>query len=517
MKRCSVICQTLVVVAVFSAAMSSALPAVAASCEGLSQMVVPDTTITLAQAVPAGAFQPPKPHPSAVATDPNYQGLPSFCRVAASIHPTKDSDIKFEVWMPISGWNGKFEGIGNGGLSGQIFYPFMSYALSAGYATASTDTGHEGSLYDASFGAGHPEKVIDSGFRSVHEMTLKAKAIIQAFYGNGPRLSYWNGCSTGGRQGLMEAQRYPDDYNGIIAGASANFYTHLRVSRIWNSQAALKEPAGYIPPSQYPLIHDAVLAACDARDGVKDGLIADPPRCHFNPAVLQCKDGSDQACLTAAQVETARKIYAGPVNPRTGAQIFPGLEPGSELNWGSVAAGPKPDAISDSFYKNLVFKNPAWDFRTLNFDKDVSLGDELYAGIFNATDPNLRKFFSRGGKLILYHGWADPQISPRNSVNYFKEVVGNIGDESKAANLVRLFMVPGMSHCGGGDGPNLFDLVPHLDQWVDKGTAPNRVIASRNDGGKVTRTRPLCPYPQVAQYRGSGSTDEAENFVCKAP
>jgi feruloyl esterase len=447
--------------------------------------------------------------------------LPVFCRVVGEVKPTKDSDIKFEVWMPTSDWNGKFMGVGNGGWSGEIWYPFMGVALRRGYATASTDTGHEGSGEDASFALGHPEKVIDFGYRAVHEMTVKAKAIIAAFYGNAPKHSYWNGCSSGGKQGLKEAQRFPRDYDGITAGAPANFWTHLMVSGIWIADATHENQSGYLSKEKRSLLYKAVLDACDALDGVKDGVLENPKHCHFDPRVLQCKDKDGPDCLSAAQVEAARKVYAGPRNPRTGEQIFPGLEPGSEIESDFFASGPEPPIVA-SHFKYLVFKNPNWDFRSLNFDRDVALADQLDNGIISATEPNLREFFAQGGKLLLYHGWNDGLIAPQNTINYYNSVLAAMGGSDKVQNSIRLFMAPGMEHCFGGDGPSDFETIVAVEQWVEKGKAPDRIVAAHLPKGptgptspKPDRTRPLCPYPQVARYKGSGSTDDAGNFVCK--
>src|SRR5579884_368577 len=476
--------------------------AAAATCATLSSLNVPSTTISIAKQVEAGAFTGP---------GQSFKDLPPFCRVAADIAPVPDSDIQIEVWMPISGWNGKFVAVGNGGWSGAINYGGMAEALARGYATASTNTGHDGGGADASFAMGHPEKLIDLGYRSVHELTLKAKAIITAFYGSAARRSYWNGCSSGGKQGLMEAQRYPDDYDGIAAGAPANYWTHLMFGDMWPAEVTLTDPAHYIPREKFAVLHKAVLDACDALDGVRDGVIEDPTRCHFDPQTLACNGADAPGCLTAAQIESARKIYAGAVNPRTHRQVFPGLEPGSELGWTPLAGGPKPFAIVDSYFRYVLFQDPNWDFRTLNFDKDVAEADKLDAQILNATDPNLKAFVSRGGKLFLYHGWNDQLISPQNTVDYYNSVLKKMGPNAAAS--VRLFMAPGMNHCGGGDGPFRFDQVAIIDEWVENAKAPGRVIASHPSG----RTRPLCPYPQIAKYTGSGSTDDAANFVCSAP
>ncbi len=500
---------TLAVLAIFAA------PALAATCESLASLTLPDTTITLAQPVAAGALVLPAAQPGKAAPRP-FEDLPAFCRVAATLKPTSDSDIKIEAWMPVSGWNGKFQAVGNGGWSGNINYAAMAQALRRGYATASTDTGHTGG--SGSFALGHPEKLIDFGWRSEHELTVKAKAVIAAFYGNGPRFSYWVGCSTGGKQGLTEAQRFPSDYDGIVAGAPANYWTRLMVSFVWAAHATFKDPQGHFPPAKYPLLHKAALDACDALDGVRDGVIEDPPRCRFDPKVLACKDGADSLdCLTMPQVEAARKIYAGARNPRTGSQIFPGLVPGSERGWGAMTAGPKLFSIPDDHFKYVVFRDPAWDFRAFNFETDVALTDEIDKGTLNAIDPDLGKFASRGGRLLLYHGWNDQLIAAGNSVNYYMSVLEKMGGRAKTAGWFRLFMAPGMNHCRGGDGPDTFDAVAALEAWVEKGVAPDRLIASHSTGDKVDRTRPLCPYPEIAKYKGSGSSDDAANFSCVLP
>jgi feruloyl esterase len=490
-------------------------PADGASCDALTKLTLPNTTMTSAQPVPAGTFTVPGSGPTPPPNAPRFDNLPAFCRVAATLTPSPDSAIKIEVWMPATGWNGKFQGVGNGGWSGAISYGPLAAALRRGYAAASTDTGHSGG--SGSFALGHPEKLIDFGYRAVHEMTVQAKAIVAAFYGNGPRLSYWTGCSSGGKQGLKEAQRFPADYDGIVAGAPANFWTHLSAGDLWTGIATLKDPASYIPKEKYPLIHKAALDACDALDGVKDGLIEDPMRCRFDPKTLLCTGDDGPACLTAAQVEAAKKIYAGAKNPRTGHEIFPGLEPGSELGWAPLAGGPDPLPIVADHFKYVVFKDPNWDFRTLNLDRDVELADTTDNGLLNATDPNLKKFFDRRGKILLYHGWNDQLIAPRNTINYYNTVLAATGGPAKAADSVRLFMVPGMAHCAGGEGTSSFDALSAVEQWVENGKAPNEIIASHLSAGVADRTRPLCVYPQVAQYKGTGSIDDAANFVCRAP
>ena len=480
-----------------------------ASCESLSTLSLPATTITKAEAVAAGAFTLPNLNP---AQQNPFRQVPAFCRLAATIRPVSDSEIKVEVWMPAEGWNGKFMGVGNGGWSGNIVYPALATAVSRGYAAASTNTGHDGG--DASFVPGHPEKLVDFAYRAVHEMTVKAKAATEAYYGKAPERSYWNGCSSGGKQGLKEAQRYPRDYDGIVAGAPANYWTHLMAGDLWPAVVTLKDPASSLPPAKLQVLHKAALAACDKLDRVEDGLLENPTRCTFDPATVQCKGDAQENCLSAAQVESARKIYAGAKNPKSGKQVFPGLPPGSELVWPALA-GATPFGIPVSHFQHVVFNNPKLDFLSLDFDKDVALADKLDKDLIGATDPNLKEFFSHGGKLIIYHGWNDQLITAHNSIDYYNSVAAKMGGPNKIDASFRLFMAPGMNHCSGGDGPSRIDPVSALEQWVEKGTAPDKIIASHaTASNQVDRTRPLCPYPQVAQYTGTGNSDDAANFTC---
>jgi feruloyl esterase len=503
--------------------------AAAVSCESLAAVSLPNTTIALAQTVAAGAFIPPGGLP---AGGNPYAQLPAFCRVAGVIAPTTDSYIQFEVWMPVSNWNGKFQGIGNGGLAGAISYSDMAPALGTGYATASTDTGHTGGFATGAWALGHPEKVTDYGNRGVHEMTVQSQALVNAYYGKPAQHSYWNGCSNGGQEGLSEAQRYPADYDGILAGAPANYFTHLQVGGVWIAQAILEDPATYVPLSAMAPLNAAVLAACDALDGVTDGVINDPRQCNFDIATLECSGANRSNCLTAAQIGGLKKIYEGPSNPRTGEQIYPGHMLGSELGWAGwiIGSGTPPNntqlAIADSTFQYLVFQDPAWDWTTFDFDQNVAFADGQVGYAINQTNPDLRPFRELGHKLIQYQGWSDPAISPVNSVNYYTSVLATMGallqmNQDKAAgdtaNYYRLFMIPGMGHCSGGPGTDTFDKVGVLDAWVVNGKAPDSIIASHLTNGKVDRTRPLCPYPQVAKWTGSGSTDAAANFVCVAP
>jgi feruloyl esterase len=472
----------------------------AASCEGLASLKLPDTTITAAERNAKGSFD-----------QPEGRQPPGSCRVAATLTPSKESRINIEVWLPLSGWNGNLQAVGNGGWSGSIPSGPLNAALARGYAAVATDTGHEG-------GGGpwmqNREKLIDFGYRAVHEMTVKAKAIVESFYGTAPRFSYFTGCSGGGRQALMEAQRYPDDFDGIVAGAPSLNATGRAAFSMWVAQNLRKEQASYIPATKYPLIHKAALDACDATDSVKDGVIENPKRCAFDPQVLQCRGDDSESCLTAAQVAAARSIYQPLVDAGTKQEIAPGLSYGSEPGWATYG-GQQPFALGMEMFKFLVFNDPTWDFRTLNFDSHMALVRKAEAGVVNAMDPNLKPFFASGGRLIQYHGWSDPQIQPLSSVEYYDSVLQRMGGAQRVDSHYRLFMVPGMAHCGGGEGTSSFDMLTALERWVEKGEAPDSIPASRIVNGRVDRRRPLCPYPQQATYKGSGDINDAANFVCR--
>jgi hypothetical protein len=379
-----------------------------------------------------------------------------------------------------------------------------------GYATAATDDGHQGNALDAGFAAGHPEKLTDFGHRAVHEMTLTAKAVITAFYSNPAKRSLFVSCSTGGRQGLMEAYRYPKDYDGISSMAPANPMVSLMVSSLWTGNATLKDDASHIPPPKFALLHKAAVAACDAADGVKDGIISLPGACHFDPAVLQCKAGEQPDCLTAPQVAAARAIYQGPHNPRTGKLIFPGFSAGSEAMFPIQTQGPEPFGASFTYLKDLVFKDPKWDFRSFDYDKGVTLALQVGSGELDVPPTGLAGFLGDGRKLLLSHGWADGLIPTQSTINFYDQLKAHAGAKADDA---RLFLIPGMGHCAGGEGPFVFNPIATLDDWVETGHAPERIVVSNPPGAPV-RTRPLCPHPQVAVYSGSGSTDDEKSFKC---
>jgi len=492
------------------AVLMSHQPIVAAgSCESLASMNLPNATITLAKNTDAG--------PLAVSETGGGQpvNVPRpFCRVAATLKPSADSDIKIELWLPAANWNGKFQAVGNGAFTGNIAYPAMVTALARGYAAASTDTGHAGG--SASFALGHPEKIVDFGWRSVHELTVASKKIIAAYYDAGPKLSYWTGCSAGGRQALAEAQRFPADFDGIVAGAPGNDWTGRAAQAVKVAQVLQKDEGARLNPAKMQTLHAAVLAACDSLDGLKDGLIENPSRCKFDPAVLQCKGADEASCLTPAQVGTAKLMYAAQVSARSKRETA-GVLPGSELGWTDLGWTASARATGLDQFRYIVFKDANWTIDKYRPGADLAAADDADENIINALDPNLKPFIDRGGKLIQYHGWADPQISPGNSVAYYQQVLKTLGGASKIDGSYRLFLAPGMGHCAGGEGPNTFDMVTALEQWVEQKKAPDQIVASHAvRGGGVDRTRPLCPYPQVAVYKGSGSPDDAANFACKA-
>jgi feruloyl esterase len=512
----------------------------AATCESLASLKLPDTTITAAQSIPSGTY-----------TAPNgevFKNMPAFCRVAATLAPTSDSEIGIEVWMPASGWNGKFEGVGNGGFAGAIAYASLAPGVSLGYATASTDTGHVAtSTTDGSFALGHPEKIIDFGYRAIHLMTVIGKQITSAFYGHDPQRSYFDGCSTGGRQALLEAQRFSNDYDGIVAGDPVAFYTHHHVGgNLWVVRQMFNNPASTVFTTQDMLLGNAVNAACDALDGVQDGVLNDPRRCHFNPKALLCQGSqTPPSCLTSPQVEAVRNIWTGPDQLVHQRGYYPPFERGGEADGWPSSISPQPPpapqtdnhaAIGLSFFENFVFDNPNWDFRTFNWNSDPAYVDnkvvipgQTLASVLNSIDPDLTRFRAHGGKLIQYHGFSDPEVPPKTSIKYYESVVKFPSGSSAASSepesrkqtqeYYRLFMVPGMNHCSGGPGANVFDMLTPLVQWVEQDVAPDSVVATHyvnnTPAQGVAFTRPLCPYPQEAEYKGTGDTNDAASFVCE--
>ena len=517
------------------------------ACESIASLALPHTSITSAAVVPEG------PVGGGRAGGPPPIVVPARCVVNAVTKPSSDSEIKFEVWMPVAGWNGKYQQMGNGGWAGSIPTSSLVAAIMRGYATAGTDDGHSGGPW-AEWAIGHPEKLVDFGYRAVHETSVQAKAIVAAFYKRDPSKSYFFGCSDGGREALMEAQRFPDDFHGIIAGAPANNWTGLMTMAL-TIERALDE--ANLPASKLPAIQAAALNTCDGLDNVKDGLIEDPRVCKFDPAVLTCKGTETDQCLTPPQVITLRKIYEGPRHPRTGVQIAPGFVPGTEAvpgGWVPWILPAPPGSQSqiatsiiagfgNSFYGQAVAEDPKWDFRKWNFESDFAYAVEKTGGILNSANPDLRSFRATGGKLLQYHGWGDAAIPASASIEYYERVRtfmakypdGRSTSPAALDQFYRLFMVPGMGHCSGGIGPNTFgnggrsaasptadpdrDVLAALERWVERNVAPDRIIAGGTQGGDASKpmTRPLCPYPQIARYKGTGDPYVADSFTCAVP
>jgi Tannase and feruloyl esterase len=509
------------------------------ACGKVAGTAIPGATITFAQTVAAGTFAGPPAAFTGRDLTALYKNVPAFCRVVVEAKPTADSDIRIEVWLPQSGWNGKLQGIGNGGFAGQIDYMQLGAAVTKGYAATATNTGHEGSPIDAAWAMGHPEKVVDFGHRGIHEMTRIAKKAVHAFYGKTPQHSYFAGCSDGGREALMEAQRYPEDYDGILAGAPANNWTPLLTMAVSDTQALTFDKSSFIPRTKILSIAAAVLKTCDELDGVRDGILNDPRQCHFDPAAIQCKAGEDtDECLTAPQAIALKKIYAG-LRDAHDAELFPGFLPGSEDGpggWALWITGPAPAKslmafFGLGFYANMVYEDSAWDYKTFTAESGLTAAREKTAKALDAVDADLEPFKKRGGKLVLYHGWNDPAIPALSTVKYYDRVIAKMG-QSNADSFLRLYMVPGMQHCDNGPGADSFGQVGQLvfddpqhsvdgalEQWVEKGTAPATIIASKYAGDDRQRpkmTRPLCAYPQSVKYKGNGDPKDAGNFVCGA-
>jgi feruloyl esterase len=505
------------------------------ACAGLAGTTVEgDATITSAEMVTRGSLT--------ISANTAVANMPPFCRVQAISKPSGDSNIFFEVWLPDrANWNGKFLSTGEGGFAGSPNYTrngldgAMDENVRRGYATASTDTGHKNS--ESFWAVGHPEKAADYLYRAKHVTTVAAKAIIAAFYGRPPNRSYFSSCSNGGRQGLIEAQRYAEDFDGLIIGAPWNFQSHSNAGFVWNAQA-MSAPGAASLADKLPMIHQAVLAACDKDDGVADGLVADPRSCRFDPKSLACSGAEAGGCLTAPEVAALQKIYDGPQNARTGASIFPGFARGSETSWTGVVRVPSRDAAGGlglmSYFSNLVFENPSWDFRSFDFDRDMATADEKIGRLGNATSVDYSRAKQRGVKIIQYHGWNDQTLQPAYSPQYYEAVATANGGIKATQSFYRLYMIPGMTHCSGGPGASniggvgqqippvrdaAHDLVTALDGWVERGTPPGDFIATKfTDASAATRTvqftRPLCQYPAVPRYKGTGSPNDAANFSC---
>ena len=524
--------------AIYGFGSALAEPAVDAkqACADLKKLTLDQTVIVEATPVAAGALVlPQKP------ADPILKMVPAMCRVVAISKPSADSNIRIEVWLPLAEWNGKFLGQGNGGFAGSIYYDNLATAVRNGFASGATDAGHTGEATDATWALGHPQKVIDFGFRAVHAMTTVSKAVVEAFYASPPREAYFTSCSDGGREALMEAQRFPADYDGILAGAPAYNWTSLLSRSAQLGKILLSSDESYLPAGKVPAINNAVLAACHSDE--PGAFLADPRRCHFSPDTLLCQGAESDACLTPAQVASVKAIYAGS-NLRDGTLEYPGLLPGGELGrngWQGWITGDRPGesegaAYPLSYFANMVYSNADWKLKGFDLDRDLKAAKEKTGFAVDAVNPDLSAFKARGGKLILYHGWNDPAISPLATIAYYNSVVKSMG-AAQAVSFVRLFLVPGMQHCSGGPGPEKFgqsgpafdpalddaahNITTALEQWVEKGTAPEQVIARGIAGGTgadkpVGFAEPICAYPKSAHYKGSGDRKDAASYACAA-
>jgi feruloyl esterase len=487
------------------------------SCEDLIKEKLRNVTISTAVFVddPLG-FLPPKT-PGIFGTPSGLKVSVPFCRVIGYIEPVKNSHIGFEVWLPPADtWNNRFLMTGNPAFEGAIKYAGLASSLAQGYATTSTDTGHQAPGHK--WAMGHPERLVDWTHRATHETTVVAKRLTEAYYGRPPQYSYFDGCHNGGRQGMVEAQRYPKDYDGILSGDPAFHLTYLQTGSEYLSWVALKDgvdtPA-YIPPSKYPVLNRAALDACDELDGVKDNAIEDPTRCHFDPASIQCPGPEKDSCLTAAQVNTARRLYAG-ARFEDGTQIYSGFEPGSELLWGAMIAGPEPLFINNDFFRYIAFEDPEWDWRTFDLEVDTRRIDARLGPIINSISPDLAAFKENGGKLLIYQSWNETWVPPRTITQYHDKVSETMGGEEAIDDFFRLFLVPDIGMCPAMF-PGTFAAMDALQKWREEGVAPHQITASYTDGPRVYRTRPVCEYPEVAIYKGEGDPNKAENFRCGEP
>jgi feruloyl esterase len=534
----------LIVLLAPGAAMGQIAPPAPASCERLAALSLPNTTITTVEVIKAGAFTVPGNAPrdgggsSALAGTigaipdvpgrvtantaglglgynggrgiPLFSTLPAFCRVAATITPSAASDIRMEMWMPIAGWNGNFRGTSPNGLGGVLNYNAMAVGLIDGFAIASTDTGHRGG--DTAW-MRDPERITDFAGRAMHETTVVGKALAAAYYGTPPKYSYMIECGGGSAAALHEVQKYPADYNGVVVGGHAAHLTRQIFGQLWPWLASHPNGVAILPSATLAIVHDAVLKKCDMLDGVKDGLLENPLTCTFDPKEIACKAGDAANCLTAVQVEAVQKIYAGPTNPRTHEQIWSPLFRGSELDWSFFTESAAPIGIATSGLR-MILDDPSWDYRMVDFDRHVAAADRSDIARVNASNPDISAYVRGGGKLMLSGGWNNALVPAGAVLDYYTRVQTTLGLQDTREG-VRLYMVPGMIECNGGPGTDTFDMLGVMRRWVERGDAPREIPASRIEHGKVVRTRPLCPYPQVATYRGTGSTDDAKSFVCK--
>ena len=520
MKRltCFILCLAFIITILFTLSVSAQQ-----SCESLKSIKIPNVTIISVEKGDPGYELPAT---SGFMNMPPQKINAPFCRINAVSKPSSDSNIGIEVWLPDpSNWNGRFLAVGNPGFIGSIASGGIARNMEKGYVSAGTDTGHVDEGFE--WAIGHPEKWADWGHRAVHEMAVVTKTLAKVYYGKPINYSYWNSCHNGGNQGLNEAQRYPDDFDGIIAEDPAFNITHLQPGTLYVSWLALKDGVGgpgYVPVEKLKTINKAVLDTCDKYDGLVDELIEDPTICDFDPASIQCKDNDLLTCLTAGQVDTVRKIYDG-AKFNDGTPIYSGFERGSELTW-SLMIEKEPFSVNLNYFKGIVFEDPDWDFKTFDVDRDTRLGIKKASAVVDGNNPDLKPFKDAGGKLMIIASWNSTGLFPRELVKFYGSVEKALGGYKDTQDFVRLFTVPGSSGCPAMSNPEGFKTFDALVDWVENGKAPERIIYPHTKGGgmmgmgakpEVYRTRPVCPYPKQARYKGTGDVNDAANFECVDP
>lgn len=459
---------------------------------------------------------------NSITEHPGDATTPASCRITAiSTHPPAGDEVRIWVYLPLENWNGRFQGTGGGGFSGGSEGALVG-PLRQGFAAAATDTGHTGGSGSFALnedGSLNWTLIQDNAYLGIHEAAVVGQTLTAEFYGEPAEYRYFNGCSTGGRQGLMEAQRYPDDYDGVLAGAPAINWQKLHIAQLWGQLVMLKL-GNPVDQCKFQAVNQAAIAACDDLDGVVDGVIGDPNRCDFDPETLV---GAVTPCgaFTATDAEVVRKIWQGP-QTSDGEFMWYGLEPGAAFNGlnntgGDPLAG-QPFFITLQWIWYFITQNPEWDWTTLTqdlFERLWSQSLEQYGAVIGTDNPDLSSFAERGGKILMWHGWNDQLIYPMGTVDYYTKVVDTAGGTSKSDKHIRLYMAPGVAHCAGGPGPQPSGMFQALMEWVENGKEPKDLLAVRTEGGEVVQTRPLCEYPLVARYRGHGSTDDASSFQCK--
>ncbi len=479
----------------------------AASCAALASAAFPDTRITTAEAIPGGSRWKFPHSVFNVMAGPDPGTEAAFCRVAGII----GKEIRFEVWLPPQ-WNGRLLNVGNGGLTGAINYPAMAAALASGFATGSTDTGHvtDKDFFDADWIDGNPERLDNFTYLAHHRLAETSKRVVKAYYGKPEHHAYYSGCSSGGWQGLTEAQKYPEDYHGIIAGAPANNLVRLQTRKFWMDRLDREDPAGVLGKEQVELVTTAARAACDRADGVADGLAMEPLACPFKPADLICKEGNSTGCLTSPQAARAAQVY-GPARSPGGLDLYPGnaflvpplvVLPGAMQEPALLRIFPAPERT--------------WTPETFDTDRDLPALRQRLDDKMAALKTDLTPFAKRGGKLLMYHGWHDALLSPYNTLAYRAGMSEAMAPEH-FAGFQRLYMMPGVDHCAGGIGPDRADFIGALVAWVEEGKAPDTLLATGRRPDGTTQARPLCPFPQVARHSGQGGTDDASHWRCVNP